>query len=77
MELVKLVVIAALLLANVFCQEMDVDDWREGIEEVRLFKLFVYLLKFYIYDNMNKIIPKFPQDFGDGKVLTDTKNNLN
>ncbi|XP_038566552.1 protachykinin isoform X2 [Micropterus salmoides] len=33
MELVKCVVIAVLLLTNVFCQELDVDNWREGIGE--------------------------------------------
>lgn len=36
MALVKLVLIAVLLLTNVFCQEMDIDNWREGIEEVGL-----------------------------------------
>uniref|UniRef100_UPI0037E9387A protachykinin n=1 Tax=Semicossyphus pulcher TaxID=241346 RepID=UPI0037E9387A len=33
MELFKLVLIVVLLLTNVFCQEMDVDNWREGFEE--------------------------------------------
>ncbi|XP_030249100.1 protachykinin [Sparus aurata] len=33
MELVKLVIIVLLLLTSVFCQEMEVDNWREGIEE--------------------------------------------
>ncbi|XP_068563007.1 protachykinin [Cebidichthys violaceus] len=33
MELVKLVLIVLLLLTNVFCQEMDDDNWREDIEE--------------------------------------------
>ncbi|XP_074508989.1 protachykinin [Sebastes fasciatus] len=33
MELVKLVLIVVLLLTNVFCQEMDVDNWREDTEE--------------------------------------------
>ncbi|XP_032373831.1 protachykinin [Etheostoma spectabile] len=33
MELVKLVLIVALLLTNVFSQELDVDNWREGIEK--------------------------------------------
>ncbi|KAM9353286.1 protachykinin [Symphorus nematophorus] len=32
MKLLKLVIVV-LLLTNVFCQEMDVDNWREGIEE--------------------------------------------
>ncbi|XP_027142147.1 protachykinin-like [Larimichthys crocea] len=31
--LVKLVLVAVLLLTNVFCREMDVDYWTEGIEE--------------------------------------------
>ncbi|KAM6994433.1 protachykinin [Tautogolabrus adspersus] len=33
MELVKLVLIAALLLTNVCGRDMDVDNWREGFEE--------------------------------------------
>ncbi|XP_044063685.1 protachykinin [Siniperca chuatsi] len=33
MELVKLVVIVVLILTNVFCQELDVENWREGIKE--------------------------------------------
>ncbi|XP_037640656.1 protachykinin isoform X2 [Sebastes umbrosus] len=33
MELVKLVLIVVLLLTNVFCQEMDVDNWREDTDE--------------------------------------------
>ncbi|XP_075937246.1 uncharacterized protein LOC142937978 [Anarhichas minor] len=33
MELVKLVLIVLLLLTNVFCKEMDGDNWREDIEE--------------------------------------------
>ncbi|XP_041798343.1 protachykinin [Chelmon rostratus] len=33
MEQVKLVLVVVLLLTNVFCQEMDVDNWREAIEE--------------------------------------------
>ncbi|XP_051263785.1 protachykinin [Dicentrarchus labrax] len=33
MELIKVVLIVVLLLTNVFCQEMDVDNWREGTEE--------------------------------------------
>ncbi|XP_070823066.1 protachykinin-1 [Chaetodon trifascialis] len=33
MELVKLVLIVVLLLTNVFCQEIDVNNWKEGIEE--------------------------------------------
>ncbi|XP_073341022.1 protachykinin [Pagrus major] len=33
MELVKLVIIVLLFLTNVFCQEMEVDNWTEGIEE--------------------------------------------
>ena len=39
MELLKLVVIFVLLLllTNVSCREMDVDSWREDIEEVRFF----------------------------------------
>ncbi|XP_035529082.1 protachykinin [Morone saxatilis] len=36
MELIKVVLIVVLLLTNVFCQEMDVDNWREGIEENKL-----------------------------------------
>lgn len=39
MELVKLLVMLALLLTNVFCQEMDVDSWRESSREVRLTQL--------------------------------------
>ncbi|XP_039661323.1 protachykinin-like isoform X1 [Perca fluviatilis] len=33
MELVKLVLIVVLLLTTVLSQEMDVDNWREDIEE--------------------------------------------
>ncbi|XP_031723226.1 protachykinin isoform X1 [Anarrhichthys ocellatus] len=33
MERVKLVLIVLLLLTNVFCKEMDGDNWREDIEE--------------------------------------------
>lgn len=36
--IVKLVVVCVLLLTNVFCEEMDVDNWKEDIEEVRLVK---------------------------------------
>ncbi|XP_071326616.1 protachykinin [Trachinotus anak] len=32
METVKLVLILVLLLTNVFCQEMDVDNWNESSE---------------------------------------------
>lgn len=35
METIKLVLVLALLLENVFCQGTDVDNWRDGIEEVR------------------------------------------
>lgn len=38
MEMVKFV-FAVLLLSNAFCQKMDVDDWREAIEKVRLCKV--------------------------------------
>lgn len=41
MELLKVVVIVVLLLTNVFSQETDVDNWREGIEEVRLSHLLL------------------------------------
>lgn len=33
METLKLVFVFVLLLSNVFCQEMDADIWREGVEE--------------------------------------------
>ncbi|XP_071388886.1 protachykinin-like [Centroberyx affinis] len=33
MRIVTLVVIALLLLANVFCQEKDLDNWRRSVEE--------------------------------------------
>ncbi|XP_070768288.1 protachykinin [Enoplosus armatus] len=33
MELVKCVLVVVLLLTNVFCQDLDVDNWREGVEE--------------------------------------------
>ncbi|XP_074540472.1 protachykinin [Halichoeres trimaculatus] len=33
MELVKIVLIIALVLTSVSCQEKDVGDWKEGFEE--------------------------------------------
>lgn len=36
MEMIKFVLILALILGNVFCQEMDVDKWRDVSEEVKL-----------------------------------------
>ncbi|XP_026226108.1 protachykinin [Anabas testudineus] len=33
MEIIKCVLLLALILGNVFCQEMDVDKWREASEE--------------------------------------------
>ncbi|XP_034553293.1 protachykinin isoform X2 [Notolabrus celidotus] len=33
MELVKLVLVIALLLTNVSCQDKDVRNWKEGFEE--------------------------------------------
>ncbi|XP_042279266.1 protachykinin [Thunnus thynnus] len=33
MEIIKLVLIVVLLLTNVFCQDMDAENWRETIRE--------------------------------------------
>ncbi|XP_059195863.1 protachykinin [Centropristis striata] len=36
MELIKLFLIVLLLLTNVFCEEMDADNWREDFEGNKL-----------------------------------------
>ncbi|KAF7226606.1 protachykinin-like [Nothobranchius furzeri] len=35
MEMIKLGLITALILTNVFCQELDADSWRARIEETK------------------------------------------
>lgn len=72
MEMVKFV-FAVLLLSNAFCQKMDVDDWREAIEKVRLCKfsnLWIYWNVIYNGNRENNPTPKFYAGFGVGKVST-------
>ncbi|XP_029958131.1 protachykinin-like [Salarias fasciatus] len=35
MEMIKLVLIFLLLLTNIFCREMDADNWNEKTEEMK------------------------------------------
>lgn len=75
MEQVKLVLVVVLLLTNVFCQEMDVDNWREAIEEVRFLK-FIRICEFLFMLRLRKIHihTSVSQRFWDGKVFTETQN---
>lgn len=79
MELVKCVVIAVLLLTNVFCQELDVDNWREGIGEVRLILFpFVDVLEFVIHENKRHFNTSVSQKiFGWKKALLKHKSTYN
>lgn len=72
MELVKLVIIVLLLLTSVFCQEIEVDNWREGIEEVRLIKLnhICETIKIchFCNESENMSVTVRPRRFLDGKI---------
>lgn len=50
--LVKRVLVAVLLLTNVFCREMDVNYWTEGIEEVRLIFYHLRIRKTHFHTNI-------------------------